>query len=413
MIRTGYITNPPVLLPPLAINLFKPDLPAVAKGDSTVLRWDVPVNTTQVLIDQLGDVTAQTVSGVGSTNLTLNNATTYVLTAIRDTALLGHEVVSVTNQIGVLDSVAPNWHLLDNFDYYRPGLLASFGWWVDMGGNSVSVVTPTNCNRLVKATTDNAGAYLSLKNLTVNSNQSCTLFFRMIPQGNPASALRHAVGISDKPANFYYQLADNVGPLVRPTVNDASQTAGDWLMAARDIPYSPLTYDTSVLQTGAVYSVWIDVTNVFIGDRVFPDNYDVFSVYLQKEGDAGRTAVFTNFTSDRDLLSNDPLTGGLPTDPLTRVYLAGNSTTDSALFDDFYLSKTGYNATIPRAFGYAGPGVKLQIQWNGSQLEVLWPEGQLQEASSVTGPWTDGTGASAPSYQFAPNGQKFYRAVCN
>jgi hypothetical protein len=413
LVQTGYITNPPVLLPPLAVNSFKADLPAVAKGDSTVLRWDVPVNTTQVLIDKLGDVTAQTVSGVGSTNLTLNSATTYVLTAIRDTAPLGHEVVSVTNTIGVVDGIAANWHLLDNFDYYGPGSLASFGTWVDMGGNSVAVVTPTSCNRMVKTTTDNAGAYLSLKNLTVNSNQSCTLFFRMIPQGNPASALMQVVGISDKPANFYYQIADNVGPLVRPTVNDPSQNPGDWLLAARNIPYSPLTFDTNVLQPGAVYSVWIDVTNVFIGDRIYPDNYDMFSVYLQKEGDAARTIVFSNFISDRDLLASDPLTGGLPTDPLTRVYLGGNSTTDSALFDDFYLSKTGYNATIPRPVGYAGPGVSLQIHWNGSQLVVQWPEGKLQEAGSVAGPWTDVSGATAPSYQVTPSTQKFYRAVCN
>jgi hypothetical protein len=96
-----------------------------------------------------------------------------------------------------------------------------------------------------------------------------------------------------------------------------------------------------------------------------------------------------------------------------RAPAAGNSTTDSALFDDFYLSKSGYNGTIPRAFGYGGPAVSLQIQWNGSQVEVLWPEGKLQEATSVNGPWSDVTGANAPSYQFTPSGQKFYRAVCN
>lgn len=266
---------------------------------------------------------------------------------------------------------------------------------------------------MVKTLLTSSGAYLKLNGLTVKSNQSATLFFRMIPQGNPAEALQQAVGITDASVQFYYQLDSNVGPFVRPTVNDPSQNPGDWLLAARNIPYSPLTFDTDVLQPGAVYSVWIDVTNVFIGDRIYPDNYDTFSVYLQKQGDAARTLVFSNFISDRDLYSDDPLTGGVPTDNLARIYLGGNSDTASALFDDFYLSKTGYNATIPRPVGYAGPGVSLQIHWNGSQLVVQWPEGKLQEASSVAGPWTDVSGATAPSYQVAPSTQKFYRAVCN
>ncbi len=281
-----------------------------------------------------------------------------------------------------------------------------------MYGNSLAVMTPTNCNRMVKTLLDSSGAYLKLNGLTVKSNQSATLFFRMIPQGNPVAALRHAVGITDASVQFYYQLDNNVGPFARPTINDPSQIAGDWLLAARDIPYSALTFDTNVLATGAVYSVWIDITNVFMGDRIFPDNYDVFSVYLQKEGDAGRTTVFTNFTSDRDLLFNDPLTGGIPTDELSRIYLGGNSTTDSALFDDFYLSKSGYNTNAPRAFGYAGPAPTVAIQWNGAQWQVVF-QGKLEEATSVSGPWTVVTGATSPHLISATGPMKFYRAVCN
>jgi hypothetical protein len=150
-----------------------------------------------------------------------------------------------------------------------------------------------------------------------------------------------------------------------------------------------------VLQVGAVYSVWIDITNVFVGDRIYPDNYDTYNVYLQKEGDPGRTLVFANFTSDRDLLSNDPLTGGTPTDTLGRVYIGGNSDPDSALFDDFYLSKSGYNSTVPRAVGYAGPAPTVAIQWNGAQWQVVF-QGKLEEATSVAGPWTVVTGATSP-----------------
>lgn len=411
-LQTGYITNPPVLLSPLVVNSFKSDLPAVAAGDSTILRWDVPASADTVSIDPIGNVTSQTSSGLGTNVVAPASTTTYVLTVTRTTAGLGFEEVKATNTVVVVTGVATNWTLLDNFDSYSPGPLSAANSWVDMYGNSLAVVTPTNCNRMVKTLLDASGAYLKLNGLTVKSNQSATLFFRMIPQGNPVSALRHAVGITDASVQFYYQLDNNVGPFVRPTVNDPSQVPGDWLLAARDIPYSALTFDTNVLASGAAYSVWIDITNVFLGDKVFPDNYDLFSVYLQKEGDAGRTTVFTNFTSDRDLLFNDPLTGGLPTDELSRIYLGGNSTTASALFDDFYLSKSGYNTNAPRAGGYAGPAPLLQIQWSGSQWQVIFA-GKLQAAPAATGTYTNVPGATSPYAITTSQAQQFYRAVCD
>ena len=156
-----------------------------------------------------------------------------------------------------------------------------------------------------------------------------------------------------------------------------------------------------------MYSVWIDVTNVLNADNYLDS--DVFSVYLQKEGDASRTLVFSNYISDRDLGSNDPLTGGPPTDNLNRIYLAGDSDTDSALFDDFYISKSGYNATVPRPFGYTGPAPTLQIQWNGSTWEIVF-QGTLQQADAVNGTWSDLTSTSP--YPVTTTGpQKFYRAV--
>jgi hypothetical protein len=81
------------------------------------------------------------------------------------------------------------------------------------------------------------------------------------------------------------------------------------------------------------------------------------------------------------------------------------------LFDDFYLSTTGYNATIPRASGYAGPAPTLQLQWSGSQWQILF-QGKLLEASSVTGTWTEVSGATSPYPVSTIGGPKFYRAVC-
>jgi hypothetical protein len=403
-----YITNPPSRLTPLAVNSFKPDLPAVAQGSSTVLRWDVPANATQVLISGLGDVTSKTVAGIGSTNLAPTATTTYVLTVNR-----GAEQVKATNIIGVVNGVVANWNLLDNFDFYNPGSLDANGWWIDVsGGGSVAVVA-NSCNRMARPASTTSAAYLKLNTLSVNSNQSCTLFFRMIPKTTDAATTRNYVGITDRPCNFEYQFKNgNIGPAVQALVNETVQNPGDYQFAARDIPYSLLTYDTNVLQVDAVYNVWIDVTNVFMGDRSYPGHEDMFSVYIQKEGDPARTCIFTNFTSDRDNGVSDPLTGGYPTDPLTRIYLAGNRSTLCALFDDFYLSKTGYNATIPRAFGYTGPAPALQLQWSGSQWQILF-QGTLQASSSVTGTYTNVTGATSPYPLTSAEAIKFYRAVCD
>jgi hypothetical protein len=292
--------------------------------------------------------------------------------------------------------------------------LGANGWWIDVGGgSSVAVVTNGSCNRLAKTLSTSSAAYLKLNALTVNSNQSRTLFFRMIPTTNvDASALRHYIGITDRPGNLDYQYkGGNIGPAVYPTINDPSQNPGDWLIGAINVPYSAMTYATNVLQSNAIYNVWIDVTNVFIGDRVYPDNYDTFSVHIQKEGDPGRETLFSGFVSDRDLLFSDVLTGGLPTDPLTRIYLAGNRTDYSSLFDDFYLSKSGYNDTVPRIPGYAGAAPTLAIQWSGSQWEIVF-QGKLEEASAANGSWSEVSGASSPYVVPLTGDKKFYRAVC-
>ena len=55
------------------------------------------------------------------------------------------------------------------------------------------------------------------------------------------------------------------------------------------------------------------------------------------------------------------------------------------------------------------PG-SLHIKWSGSQLQITWDTGILQEADSITGDWSDVPGAAAPSYLVTPVGaQKYYR----
>jgi hypothetical protein len=127
LVQTSYITNPPSLLPPLAITSFKADLAAVASGDSTKLNWDVPGNITSATISSgVGDVTSRTTAAGGTTNIAVSvtNTTTYTLTITR-----GVETVNKSVTVGAVKGVAAGWGLLDNFDFYKPGVLTTNGTW--------------------------------------------------------------------------------------------------------------------------------------------------------------------------------------------------------------------------------------------------------------------------------------------
>jgi hypothetical protein len=55
-----------------------------------------------------------------------------------------------------------------------------------------------------------------------------------------------------------------------------------------------------------------------------------------------------------------------------------------------------------------GP-VTLVIARSGEQLQLTWPDGTLQSAALVTGPYTNVTGASSP-FIFSPsNAVRFFR----
>jgi hypothetical protein len=65
--------------------------------------------------------------------------------------------------------------------------------------------------------------------------------------------------------------------------------------------------------------------------------------------------------------------------------------------------------TYGRSFDNYGP-VLLVIRPNGGVLELIWQSGTLQQADTVTGPWTNVPGASAPRHAVTPaGGRKFYR----
>ncbi len=399
--------TPPSRLQPLAITKFSPDLPAVAQGDSVILRWDVSKDATAILIEPaIGDVSAITTAGAGQTNLTVDSTTTFTLTIKR-----GTEQLSAKTTLTVIDGVGSNWTLLDNFDRYAVGPLAATGFWQDLRGDFAQV-QDRGGNRVMTIRSTDSAAILNLRSLTVAENQKRTLFFRFIPAGSPTAALQHIVGLIDKNVRTYGDatVAAGIGPMVYPLFDTAM---GTWHLGTINGVGGVVEY-FDALETNVVYSVWVDVENRRLDDPANPN--DMFSVYIQKEGDATRTALFTDYMSNLDITAVDPVLGGASPD-LDKLFVAGNNTAESALFDDFYLSDSGFNSTVPRAFGFTTPvggggtgEEKVGISRSANQVEITWTTGTLESATSVAGPWSAVAGAAAPSYRVTPEGsQRFYR----
>jgi len=405
LLQVTQITNPPSRLQPLAINSFKADLPAVVTGDSTVLRWDVSKDATQVTIDKLGDVTAITQVGIGTNVVTPTGDTTYVLTVRR-----GVDTLSATTSVAVVSGVAAGWTLLDNFDRYAPGQLAANGYWTEPTGFSAEVIN-VGANRALRTVAGNSVAFLNLRTLTIPEFQGRTLFYRMMVGSAAALNATNIVGLTDKSQRSYGDNFSNIGPVLYHTAftNVAwGVETNAWYIGARNYPGSSIDYPFTPLEYDVVYNIWIDITNAPMGDPYYLN--DTFSVYIQKEGETERTLLFENYGSDRDLFVVDPVLGPMLPN-LDKLIVLGNSATYSAVFDDFYLSKSGYNATVPRPYGSTAQPGSLEIRWNGSQLEIRWSAGILQEADAITGSWSDVTGANPPSYLVTPSGSaKFYRA---
>lgn len=412
ILQVTTITNPPSRLQPLAITSFKADLPAVAEGGSTVLRWDVSKDVSQVTISSVGDVTSMTTGGVGTNAVTPADTTTYILTAKR-----GVDTLTASTTVAVVKGVTAGWTLLDNFDRYTvPTAIGAPGYWTDARGTSAQVVDLQG-NPALKTTTGDSDVFLNLRNFSIMEGEAATLFFRIIPGTNTPSTLTNIVGLTDKGQRGYGDSFLNVGPVVYlgPLTNEAfGIETNAWYLGARNgylgnNTSPPVDYPAHPLTSDIVYNVWIDVTNNPMADFVS----DLFSVYVQVEGVGGRTNLFTDYQSDRDFFYAEPVLGGMfPT--LDKLIVLGNNGTYSALFDDFYLSKGGYNATIPKAYGFTGPSgplPALSIGWEGTQLKISWTTGTLQESSSPEGTWTDVAGAAPPSYTVTPGaGNKFYRA---
>ena len=397
---------PPSKSLPLAIAYFKSDLPAVVKGDSIILRWDASKDTSSLEISpDVGDVTTKTVAGAGSITVPLTESKTFTLTIKR-----GAETLSASTTVSVIDGVNPNWTLLDNFDRYPTGLLADTPYWQDLRGQ-LSQIVDLNGNRMLSVLGSDNAAVLRLQSLTLKEGQQATLFFRVVCRGNPAAAVSQIVGLTDKNVRWFGDANGNAGPTLYPTYDT---TLLGWQFGVRNGAGAAVEFAPNAVATNIVYSVWLNVKNERMIDPVSPT--DLYSVYIQKDGDTARTELFKDYLSDRDPTSVDPVIGGMGPD-LDKLVIACNNATDSPLYDDFYLSKTGYNNSLPRPFGFTTPfggepskPTVVSISRSGAQLEISWPEGTLESAPAINGPWMTVQGAASPAYKLSPAGsQMFFR----
>ncbi len=389
-VRLNGVPRPGNVALPLEIASFRADFPAVAEGDRVLLRWDATKDATLSISPGIGDVTAISQFGVGSTNVVVSQPTTFTLTATR-----GAESVSSQVQVATVAGVAANWRLIENFTTRPAGQIA--GNWLNPEG--VATVLDFGVNKVLAYEDGNDLAAVPLNSLTINEGQRGTLFFRVYVSPDDAiSTLAATFGLTDRPIRFNGDFNGNTGPYIR--LERLGEGATIDLLAHNGVGAA---YDPSpgAIEPGSVYKVWIDVENrPFDVVDGLQNGGDVYSVFLQKEGAATRTPLFENYVSDRDAVTIDPALGA-PGPNLTHVFLSAMGTAQgtNVLFDDFYLSHGAYNSTTPVPPSSFVPGeVPTEIRVTsatrtGNSFTLQWSSAtgrtyNVLKKTSITGTWT-------------------------
>ena len=386
---------------PLAIRSFAADLPAAAVGDKVVLRWDVTKNV-QVEIDQgVGDVTSKTVSGLGSTEVTLQRSGTYKLTLRRNT-----ESTSATVTVAAIADVAAGWTLLDNFDRYNAGGLNGNGAWFDLTSNGFSIVD-VDGNRMIAPNRAEVGAVLPLRSLTVKEGQKATLFFRAYLRGDPAETLRGEIVLTDRRLRFGNEANNGPGARISDETDDLDRLGG------ANGYQGQLELMDPALDLLTPYNVWVDINNGPF--EAGASTGDTYSIHVQKASGGARTTILADYAADRDPVGTTDTGLTLPDlDSLAIIARASHATTQNLLFDDLYLSRGGYLSTVPRAFGFSvpvsGEPPSVSVRRAGAQVEIVYGGGILESAATPKGPWSEVAGASSPYRANADGAQRYFRA---
>jgi hypothetical protein len=399
---------------PLAVRSFTSDLPAVGVGDTVMLRWDV-TKSVRVEIDRgIGDVTGMTVAGLGSMQVTMPSTRTFTLRLTR-----GEETVSQSLTVYAIDGIADGWTLIDNFDRYQPGLLGGQGPWFDLDATDFSIIEMNN-NHFLAPHAGNAAAVLPLGPLTVVEGQQRTLFFRAYLTGEWTEPLRGQVALTDRRLRFGNEVGANVGPgaIVTDENTPTFRHVGGYVgwPAVLDIGLQDPEIETNI-----VWNVWVDIDNgPFQYDNSTPpvaiNTGDLMSIYVAQDGQSQRTTILSNQIAARNPIGQIDL--GFTTPDLDRLIvgaMAEHSSTTNLFFTDIYLSKDGFNSSVPRAFGYTIPVVEeepptLDIEWDGAQITITWTHGELESATAIDGAWSPVPGATSPYQPTVEGSSRFFRA---
>lgn len=258
----------------------------------TTLRWDVTKNV-QVAIDNgVGDVTAKTVSGLGSVDVPLTQSKTFTLTLTR-----GTETLTQTLAIAIAE-VASGWTLLDDFDRYSEGNLTGHYPWADLTQTGFSVVA-IDGNPMLAPNGPEVGAVLPLRSLTINEGQKRTLFFRVYTRGDAAEALRGEVILTDRRLRFGNESNNGLGVRLSDQQDDLNRLGG-----VNGYQGTLELFDPALDELQA-YNVWVDVNNgPFVtanpDQGITGSTGDTYSVHVQKVGGAARTTIIQDYAADRD-----------------------------------------------------------------------------------------------------------------
>jgi hypothetical protein len=381
---------------PLDVRTFTADYPVVVQGDKVVLRWEASKDATLSISPGVGDVTAKTIVGVGSAEVTVNQTTAFILTAAR-----AGETKTAQTTVRTIANVAPNWRLIENFDSLTAGRIAGLGYWSNPEG-TFSVVD-LGVNKVLGYTDGNALAALPLNSLALNEGQKATLFFRIFVSTNdPVSTLGATFGLTERAIRFNGDFNGNVGPYVR--VERLGEGATIDLLAHNGVgaTYDPLL---DAIQPGSAYRVWIDADNrPFDVQGGVQNGGDHFSVHLQKEGAASRTTIFQDYVADRDAANIDPFFGA-PGTSLTHLFfsaIGATQGTNNVMFDDFYISTGGFKDTVPTPVSsFVKVETPKEIKITSSAFDAVskaftltWSSATaakytVRRAENITGPWTD------------------------
>ncbi|MDA1276208.1 MAG: LamG domain-containing protein [Verrucomicrobia bacterium] len=396
---------------PLAIRSFDAFRSSVAAGSEATLRWDVTKNVEVSIDGGVGDVTAKTISGTGSVKVPMTASKTFTLTLKR-----GEETLTAQTTVSAIDGVAAGWTLVDNFDTATVGLLNGQNDWAVLDAIDLEVVEEAG-NKYAAPNAGGATASLSLGDLTVKEGEKATIFFRILTRGDIFEPVRGLVALTDRPVRFGGDIGPNIGPGAALSDEFGEMYAGMWEGPGSTLEFG--NYDFP-LTRNAAYNIWVDITNgPFEGPAdARTSTGDLSTIYASKVGDSTRKTILTDWLSARDPIGAADV--GFTTPDLTRMIIGGmtgHSTTVNFLIDDIYISHGGFNSTLPRAAGVTTPippvvvsePPTLAFSRAAGQIEISWKGGNLESATSITGPWAAVAGATSPR-QVAPSGPSmFYR----